>query len=389
MNAVVKDNAQLEDCKPSSPYSKRILTFSGLLPFKWDDHAACSSSGHLAFLSHFLAAGGVFDRLVASCPLKYTSHNAPAVRDVLGTAVAGIVQGFNRYRHMDFLRLDGSAARLMGLGRMMSSDSVRRALAGLGGEKGLKWVWENNLAILAPLLRHPYVLDLDPTEKTVYGFQEGAEYGYNPQKAGHRGQCYHTLGIAELRLVLGVVLLPGNRTSGREALPMLEDFLDCLPEGSRPRVVRGDVGFGTEAMMALCEGRRLPFIFKVKRSVQVRRGFESLCGDGGEWAEAGEGWRGRFAELRLQGWSKSRTHVGNRAPMGTQMYIMMTNRAPRLQIVVSGILTLLSSMSILALEAFPVRVAVDFFSSTYFWTANMARVMHRSTTAIAEAPALS
>ena len=71
------------------------------------------------------------------------------------------------------------------------------------------------------------------------------------------------------------------------------------------------------------------------------------------------------------------------------MYIMMTKRAPRLQIAVSGMRTLLSSMSILPLEAFPVSVAVDFFSSTYFCSMNIARVMHRSTTAMADAPALS
>ena len=43
--------------------------------------------------------------------------------------------------------------------------------------------------------------------------------------------------------------------------------------------------------------------------------------------------------------------------MGTQMYMRMTNAAARLQKMVSGTLTLLSSMSMRPREALPVRVA--------------------------------
>ena len=71
------------------------------------------------------------------------------------------------------------------------------------------------------------------------------------------------------------------------------------------------------------------------------------------------------------------------------MYMSITNAGPREHRTVRGILTLLSSMSILPLEAFPVRVAVDLASRTYFWTMNIASVMHKRTTAIAAAPALS
>ena len=81
--------------------------------------------------------------------------------------------------------------------------------------------------------------------------------------------------------------------------------------------------------------------------------------------------------------------VGKRAPIGTQIYIKMTKRAIAAQKTVRGILTLLSSMSILALDAFPVRVAAVFFSNTYFWTANIPRVITNRTTAIAAAPGLS
>ena len=71
------------------------------------------------------------------------------------------------------------------------------------------------------------------------------------------------------------------------------------------------------------------------------------------------------------------------------MYMRMTNRAMAEQAMVSGVVTERSSMSILAREALPVRVAAVFFSSTYFCTRYMARVMVSSTTAMAAAPSLS
>ena len=55
-------------------------------------------------------------------------------------------------------------------------------------------------------------------------------------------------------------------------------------------------------------------------------------------------------------------HVGKSAPIGTQIYIMMTNAAPTAQKIVSGIFTLLSSISIRARLALPVSVAAVFLS---------------------------
>ena len=52
----------------------------------------------------------------------------------------------------------------------------------------------------------------------------------------------------------------------------------------------------------------------------------------------------------------------NSAPKGTIMYISMTKTDTAPQKMVRGTVTLLSSMSILIREAFPVRVAAVFFS---------------------------
>ena len=68
---------------------------------------------------------------------------------------------------------------------------------------------------------------------------------------------------------------------------------------------------------------------------------------------------------------------------------MMTKIAISEHSTVRGVVTERSSMSILPRDALPVRVAAVFFSSTYFCTRYITRVMDSSTTAIAAAPCLS
>ena len=69
---------------------------------------------------------------------------------------------------------------------------------------------------------------MDPTVKPLYGHQEGAAFGYNPQKPGRPSHCYHAFCIARLRLVLGVVVHAGNETAGVYSAEMLDRFLRWL-----------------------------------------------------------------------------------------------------------------------------------------------------------------
>ncbi len=76
----------------------------------------------------YLKTSGLFDRLVEDAPFHYTSPNAPEVRDVVGTAVLAIICGFTRYVHINRLRNDVVLPMLLGLRKIVSEDSVRRAL---------------------------------------------------------------------------------------------------------------------------------------------------------------------------------------------------------------------------------------------------------------------
>ena len=41
--------------------------------------------GQLAYFAQYLETTGLFESWIKSCPLKYTSPNAPEIVDVLGT----------------------------------------------------------------------------------------------------------------------------------------------------------------------------------------------------------------------------------------------------------------------------------------------------------------
>ena len=65
-----------------------------------------------------------------------SSPNAPAKRDVLGTAVLSILAGHWRYAHITALRGDTVDPPLLGMTRVVSEDAVRRGLDKIEAEAG-------------------------------------------------------------------------------------------------------------------------------------------------------------------------------------------------------------------------------------------------------------
>src|SRR5207249_6405152 len=63
------------------------------------------SLGLMPFFIEFLKTSGLFDQWVEDCPLHYTSGNAPAKRDVLGTLVLAALAGHWRYAFVAHIRM--------------------------------------------------------------------------------------------------------------------------------------------------------------------------------------------------------------------------------------------------------------------------------------------
>ena len=112
---------------PSQP--QIVDTLGGRMHVRWDEAAAATPHGQLVFFAEFLATTGVFERWVDHCPLQYTSGNAPAKRDVLGTLLLALLAGHRRYAHITALRGDAVAAAALGLNKIVSEDALRRAIS--------------------------------------------------------------------------------------------------------------------------------------------------------------------------------------------------------------------------------------------------------------------
>ena len=161
-------------------------TFAGRVHVEWEkgEGAAMTPLGQLPFFIEYLKQGGLFDGWVAGCPLSLTSPNAPSKRDILGTVMLSVLAGHRRYAHITTLRCDPVNPPLLGMAKVVSEDAVRRALSKIAAEAGRSWLQEQLDYCTRPLLREPWILDVDTTVKPLYGHQEGAVVGYNPKKPG-------------------------------------------------------------------------------------------------------------------------------------------------------------------------------------------------------------
>ena len=281
---------------------------------QWDVGAKVTPTGSMVFFAQYVQTGGLLDRLCQGSPLAYSSPNAPQEREVFGTTLLSVLNGQTRYAHINALRGDRVGAEVLGIKRIVSEDSVRRAFKRGTPEAWDAWLSVQERAVYEPLLAEPYVLDIDNTVKPLYGHQEGAELGYNPQKPGRPSHNYHTYFIGSLRVVLGVEVMPGKQHGGKHSRPGLWRLIDGLPAHCRPRLIRGDVSYGSEEGMAEAEERRQPYLFKLRQTTKVQQQIRDLERDGDAWADAGDGWQGAEGTLKLTGWSRARRCVFLRRP---------------------------------------------------------------------------
>lgn len=295
---------------PAADEELLVDTPGGRFRASFDDRMPVSSLASLVFFAQFLHASGRFEALCKDLPLSYTSPNAPVPRDVVGTLVLGILAGHWRYAHLSALRFDEVAPGLLGLGRVVSEDSVRRGLRRVDQVGGRQWLTGQLRESWWGFLTEPWILDVDTTIKPIYGRQEGATVGYNPTKPGRPSHALHTYWIATLRLCLDVEVQPGHAHAATYGLDGLWALLDGLPKERRPQVVRGDCAYGHEACLVAAEARDQGYLFKVRRTPKARALITVIERTvDARWQDAGQGWTGVEAELQLTGWTRKRRVV--------------------------------------------------------------------------------
>ena len=328
----------------------RVATPGGRFHVRWDEGGSATALGQLPFFAEFLEVSGLFARWRDGCPMAYTSPNAPEVVDVLGTWLLSILDGQRRYAHVTGLRGDEVAPQLLGMRKIISDESLRRGLAHLApnqpklcsdreraartAQLARSTVWMDTALAESTreALRTPWILDADTSVKLLYGHQAGAEIGYNPTKPGRPSHTLHTYWIGNLRLVLDVEVQGGKANAAKHSLPRLRELLEGLAPEERPVLVRGDIGFGNERVMAEMEEIGQRYLFKLKQTPGVKRLIERLWRRG-DWQGVGQGFDAVEGELRLAGWTAARRVVVLRQPVKCSLVAQTSrkSRQPELQ----------------------------------------------------------
>ena len=312
-------NARIE----AADDAMRVQTPGGVFSVRWDERGRATALGQLAFFAEYLETSGLFEAWLKSCPLSYTSPNAPALVDVLGTWMLSILDGHCRYAHVGALRGDGVAPSILGMNKIIGDDSLRRALSAIAPAPDAKhtdaqraaqqiqlarstqWMQAQLKHSIAQATATPWILDCDTTIKVLYGKQDGAVVSYNPHKPGRPSHAIHTYWIGNLRLVLDAQLDSGNRHSPVHARPGLIALLEDMPAASRPKLVRGDCAFGSEGEMSALEAIGQPYLFKLSQSPGVKTLIKRQW-TRRDWTSVGQGWDACEDGLRLTGWTQSR-----------------------------------------------------------------------------------
>ena len=304
----------------------RVTTPGGRFQVRWDENGSASAMGQLAFFAEFLDVSGLFERWAESCPMAYTSPNAPGVQDILGTWFLSILDGQWRYAHVAGLRGDAVAPQILGMTRILSDESLRRALKHLAPSPdkaasdeerarrevqlahSTAWMDAALKDSVRQALDTDWILDCDTTVKLLYGHQAGAQIGYNPTKPGRPSHTIHTYWIANVRLVLDAEVQSGITTAAKYSLPRLIGLIKALPKEQRPRLVRGDNAFGNEPVMRELEAISQPYLFKLRQTSGVKQLIERHWSRQ-DWQDVGQGCQAVETELTLSGWSRARRVV--------------------------------------------------------------------------------
>ena len=307
---------------PSSEGRTGIDTYAGKIHVEWDPQAAVTPLGHLPFFISFLKVSGLYDAFVASCPLSYTSPNAPDRRDVLGTLLMSVLAGHHRYAHITSLRFDSVNPELLGMTRVISEDATRRALKAMDEQAGIAWLdGQLHQSTEAALSLGSWILDTDTTVKCLYGKQEGAVVGYNPQKKGRPSHNYHSCFMGNTRLALTVEVNPGNRHAAKHVTPSLWRYYDGLAESQKPALIRGDIFLGNEGFLAEAEQRNAHYLTKLRLTTNVKRCMTKLFREA-DWTPAGKGFEGAESRLKLTGWSRERRVIVLRRPLADEVALV-------------------------------------------------------------------
>lgn len=136
---------------------------------------------------------GGYESWIDSCPLRYASSGGDQhKRDIRGTWLLSILAGYIATLTSPRCAATEVSPQILGMGKIVSEDALRWALAGMSASESQMWLRPQLLSSVRTALKTPWIRDIDTAVKTLFGQQSGAEVSYNPHQPGRPSHALHT-----------------------------------------------------------------------------------------------------------------------------------------------------------------------------------------------------
>ncbi len=268
-------------------------------------------------MEQFIRKLGLHNILERHITIERGDNARYSVADAVTMLAMGALAGAKHMAHIALLRTDQVIRRLLDweafpddctFGRMFKlfTHAHCHELAEAEAEARKK-VWDKRWF-------GRITLDVDSTVETVYGKQEGAVVGYNPENPGHKS--YHPLlcFIAENRECLHNWHRTGSAYSANGSVEFMKECLARLPKRVWKIMVRADSAFFDGALLDYLEWYGCQYLIKVKLKNLV----ELLMAQ--EWRKSRHNSNIETAEFMYQcaGWKRARRFVAVRILVGEE-----------------------------------------------------------------------
>lgn len=206
-----------------------------------------------------------------SFPQRNNHYTLP---ELLLALIYPMLLGLEKVEVSALLRTNGVFQYITGLPSFPNPSTLRRFLVRAAGGGLLPQLRDTHDRLRTIFLQRPstpssFWIDCDSTVRTLYGHQEGAEVGYNPQQRGARS--YHPLLCTEAHLgdALAGLLRPGDSHTAARIEELLERILRLLPHRRNLRL-RADAGFSDGAFIAQLRANRIGFAIVARMTAPLK-----------------------------------------------------------------------------------------------------------------------
>jgi len=172
----------------------------------------------------------------------------------------------NRIKRIVNFTCDPLIISLLNLKKGFNKDVISQRLKKLGQRGAFlfhEFILSENKKTIKKINPDSITLDVDSTEKTVYGNQEGASKGFNPHKKG--AKSYHPLlaFFSELKLLLNSWFRCGDAYTSNGIVEFIKQTKLLIPETTRV-FFRADSGFFNGSLFDLLDVYCWTYLVKVK-----------------------------------------------------------------------------------------------------------------------------